>query len=178
MGRFKDKELENSSVIFATAAFYDADALMVESKGNVEKYLSGEYEKLKKQLSAYCATHRGLRIGTLICVGKMMGFGGYNEAGVRLIGGGNLANVLEPFGCDNFALYVVGDELWFKGYFAGKAEPECYVIREVSIGQDVTMLYNSARNAKGTKGIDIVRKGSNSIGKQIIKAIGNWEYVK
>ena len=178
MGRFKDKELEDNRVIFATADFYNADALMVESKGNVEKYLRGEYARLKQQLSAYCAMHREFRLGMLLCVGKMRAFGGYNEAGVRLIGGGNLANVLEPFGCDNFALYVVDDDLWFKGYFEGKAEPECYVIREVSIGQDVTMLYNSARNAKGTKGIDIVRKGSNSIGKQIIKAIGKWEYVK
>ena len=178
MGRFKDKELEDSKVIFATADFYDADALTAESKGNVEKYLRGEYARLKQQLSAYCAMNRGYRLGTLICSGRMRVFGGYNEAGVRLIGGGNLANVLEPFGCDNFALYVVDGELWYKGYFAEKEGPECYVIREVSMGQDVTMLYNSARNAKGTKGIDIVRKGSNSIGKQIIKAIGNWEYVK
>ena len=42
MGRYKDKEIEESRVIFATEDFYDTATLTAESKGNVEKYLRGE----------------------------------------------------------------------------------------------------------------------------------------
>ena len=179
MSIYVDKDLSEKGVevVFATPSFYDSRALAELCRGgDVWLYTLKMYDEVKKKLSAYCAMNK-IKVGMMFYYGMTKGDFGKIDEGVGIICGENLANVVRSNSCDEFALYVKGDELHFKGYHNGIAEPEHFVIRELRMGENLPFLYNSVVNVRGDYKFVALNKATNSVGQLVKKAL-HWSFKK